>query len=274
MDLIDEYLQHLADLDRSEETIGSYRGILRRMDEQIPAGLENATADEIKAWVNAPKPDGSPRCAKSRSLYRSVAVKFFDWACGPNVQVLDFNSARLTPEVSVPRGTRVRPIDTDTLRLILGSAVMPYRRWFLIASHAGLRCIELARLERSDINRQEMRVFGKGSVTRYVPTHPLIWAEVQGVKGPVCPRLDGGRARPEYISSRGNDYLQNMLGMPDVHMHRLRKYFATATYKTSGKDLRAVQKLLGHANIGTTELYVEPESGGMVAAVADLPSVI
>ncbi len=274
MNLIDEFLRHLAvDLDRAEETIESYEGILRRMDAEIEAGLERATADEIRDWINRPKPDGTRRSAKTRAHYLAIACKFFDWACAPAAQILDFNPARVIPAVRIPRGTRVRPADTETVRAVLAAAVMPYRRWFLVASHAGLRCIELARLDRRDITATEIHVRGKGSHERYVPTHPLIWAEVQGVTGPVCPRLGGGRATAQYISGRGNDYLQNALGLPDMHLHRLRKYFATAAYRSSGNDIRAAQKLLGHADVGTTQNYVEPETGSMATAVAGLPDV-
>jgi integrase/recombinase XerC len=262
--LIDEYLAHLEDVGREPTTINHYREILTRMDAELPAGLTRACADELKEWINQPGRGGRRRANKTRRHYQTIATGFFDWG-------FDFNPARALPEIKVARGTRVRPIDTQTLHAILAAAGEPYRRWFLLAAYAGLRCIELSRLERADVTATEILVHGKGSVERVIPTHPLIWEDVADARGRLCRRLDGGPTSRHYISAEGGNYLKATLGLDGVHMHRLRKWFGTAAYAASGNNIRVVQKLLGHADVGTTQIYIDTDAQGMTGAVAGLP---
>lgn len=264
--LLDDYERHLRDLDRAEATLDAYLPTLRRMDKDLPAGLLCATTEELQAWIYG---DGQ-RSKATRSLYRAAACSFFGWAVDPNDPRLDFNSAELLPTVSVP-ARPARAIADDLLRDILARAARPHRDWFLIAAYAGLRCIEIAGLDREHITEEEVFVHGKGDKYRVVPTHPLIWAAAQELPaGPVATEVDGRRLTRRQVSQRGNRYLICTL-QHKATMHDLRRWFGTRTYEASGGDIRAVQELLGHAQVNTTQRYIATSAQRKAGAVAGLP---
>jgi len=74
-----------------------------------------------------------------------------------------------------------------------------------------------------------------------------------------------------YVSGRGNHQLHHVLGLEGVTMHRLRRWFGTAAYHAAHKDIRAVQELLGHAHVTTTQIYIDTARADMASAVAALP---
>jgi integrase/recombinase XerC len=261
--LITEYLQHLKDLDRSTNTIDHYADVLARMDRQLPAGLASANADEFRDWN-----DAGGRQKVTRRHYRAIANGFFTWAV--REEILDFNPVFQVPNVKVRR-RHPRPVTTEEVFAILARAAAPYRLWYLIAAYAGLRCTELAGLQRQHITQRDMWICGKGDVERIVPTHPLIWAEVSGLSGHIIRRLDGKPANRRYVSGRGNHQLHEVLGLPGVTMHRLRRWFGTAAYAAADKDIVAVQELLGHASVNTTQIYIDTPRASMDHAVSMLP---
>lgn len=271
MDLIAEYHQHLEellDLGRiSPNTITTYIGILRHMDRELPAGVASANTDELRDWIK----DGG-RNIKTRSLYRTAVVGFFRWATSPLDPMLDYNPTQLLPSVRVPRGV-ARPIRTSQLDDILARASRPYQLPFKLAALAGLRCIEIAGLDTGHVTADELWVScGKGGKERLVPTHPMIWAEVQRLPaGPVARLRDGRRADRTNVAVNCNRHLHTTLGYAEITMHRLRHWFGTEAYEASGKDIRATQELLGHSNPATTQGYIAVRSGPKRSAVSGLP---
>ena len=137
---------------------------------------------------------------------------------------------------------------------------------------SGLRLAELASLNLGDINgnTQLLTVTGKGSKTRTVPVGSVA-LEAIAAWLLVRPELAGEEAlftsnRGRRISLRNIQARLRLRGRhsdmhQDVHPHMLRHSFASHLLESSG-DLRAVQELLGHANISTTQVYAqlsEPE---------------
>lgn len=267
MTFIDEFLLHLADLDRAAATTQTYEGVLRRMDRDL-GGLQDSCADEIKAWIN-----GGARSKGTRATYRAAVNSFFTWACNPADPRLDFNPMGLVPTVKVQRRTRP-PAPEPELADILARAARPYRDWFVLASFGGLRCTEIAQLDRGDVTEESMRLLGKGDKERVVPTHPVAWAAVLDLPpGPVARNAIGGRATRQEISWRGNRYLHKSLGYPQITMHAFRRRFGTKVYEASGYDVRLVQELLGHSSPATTALYVAVAAPARARAVRRLGEV-
>ena len=263
--LLEEYLTHLDDLERSVNTVDHYAEILDRMNRELPDGLVSSCADEVRDWINT-----GDRKKITRHHYRSIANGFFAWATDPSDPRIDFNPIAAVARIKVRRRPP-RPVTTDQVFQILARGAGPYRLWFLIAAYAGLRCTELAGLERKHITRDEMWICGKGAVERTVPTHPLIWEEVRDMSGRIVRRLDGGQASRRYVSGSGNHQLHYVLGLESVTMHRLRRWFGTAAYHAADKDILVVKELLGHADVTTSQLYIDTTRSDMTSAVAALP---
>ena len=132
---------------------------------------------------------------------------------------------------------------------------------------SGLRLSELADLDLIDINLQEssLRAVGKGNKTRILP---IGRKAVEAIKKWIHRRAERADMNEQavFISKRGTrisvrsiqqrlDYWRKKQGLEQhIHPHKLRHSFASHILESSG-DLRAVQELLGHADISTTQIY-------------------
>ena len=136
-----------------------------------------------------------------------------------------------------------------------------------LAYSSGLRLSELAGLDVDsvDLEGAEVRVFGKGSKERIVPVGKPALDAIRAWLG-LRPGLAPPDARAMFVSRRGKRIaprsIQKSLaawaikrGLPQhVHPHMLRHSFASHLLQSSG-DLRAVQEMLGHASIASTQIY-------------------
>jgi integrase/recombinase XerC len=142
----------------------------------------------------------------------------------------------------------------------------------------GLRISEALSLKRGDVPLgQSLTVLGKGRKERVVPVLAAVREAVDSYTK-LCP-FDSGKTQALFLSRRGNPMsareaqalMQNLrgrLGLPrSATPHALRHSFATHLLQ-NGRDLRAVQELLGHASLSTTQKYTEVE-GSRVLAVYD-----
>ncbi len=184
----------------------------------------------------------------------------------PQVLTVDEVTALIeTPDVSSPLGRRDRAI----LELFYAS---------------GLRLSELVSLDVEDVNlsTRMVRVMGKGRKERLVPCHPraadAVLGVAQGSRGagrargrPTRP-VDGGRRRlaedPLFVNYRGTRltprsvhrlvarYVGLCTARFGISPHALRHSFATHLLER-GADLRAIQELLGHVELTTTQRYTQ-----------------
>jgi site-specific recombinase XerD len=157
------------------------------------------------------------------------------------------------------------------------------RAMFELAYASGLRAEELVSLDITsvDFDSEHVRVEGKGERTRLVPTgeHALRALERYLARGRPALLADGQQAL--FLSKSGrrlntSDVRRRLTvsvrqaGLPPLaglHPHALRHSFATHLLE-GGADLRAIQELLGHANISTTQVYTRVESARLRSAYA------
>lgn len=265
LQLIEAWVQDLIDRDKAPTTIETYSDVVCRAHAELPEGVLFATAEELRGWIWAPG-----RKPASRKLYRAALGSFFTWATHPANPHLDFNPMPLIPSVKAPRG-RPRPITVDVLTDVLQRAKMPYQLWFRLAAGAGLRCVEISRLDREDITAESIWVLGKGGVEAQVPTHPGIWACAQPLPaGPIARMRNGTRADRHAISNRGARIL-GQLGHPGVTMHRLRHFYGSQVRRAAHGDLRVAQEALRHASPTQTAVYTDYLNEELVAAVHAVP---
>ena len=133
---------------------------------------------------------------------------------------------------------------------------------------SGLRLSELCQLDMADISLENRicRVLGKGQKEREVPVGSLA---INALKDWYTQRLEKLKTSEQavFINKSGSRIsarsVQNILkkmsekmGVPYVNPHMLRHSFASHILESSG-DLRAVQELLGHENLSTTQIYTK-----------------
>jgi integrase/recombinase XerC len=168
---------------------------------------------------------------------------------------------RLPAALSPDEAVRLVAIDGDDALAVRDRAL------FELAYSSGLRLAELAGLDvdRVDLEGGEVRVWGKGAKERIVPVGAAArdairaWLPVRAA----IPGVDaaalfvgrrGARISPRAIERRLAEWAARQGLARHVHPHMLRHSFASHVLQSSG-DLRAVQEMLGHASIASTQVY-------------------
>ncbi len=138
---------------------------------------------------------------------------------------------------------------------------------------SGLRVSELISLKTSDINFESgfIRVLGKGSKERLVPINEGVTKRIKEYFTSLRPDLKKDQDNPEhlFLSNRGRKITRQRFWQTlkeigritgiEVTPHMIRHSFATHLLE-GGADLRAVQKMLGHSDISTTQIYTKVTS--------------
>lgn len=273
----------------SLNTLSNYRRDIQQCFADLArAGLESpeaATPRQLVEHVQALRGD---RGLEASSVARHIAAirQYYKWLLAR--QVITENPAEVierpkrwkkVPTVLTPRQLRsiidaARPpekVDAKTLPLWTRD-----RALLELLYASGLRVTESATLEVQHVylsvnGRDDMgavRVVGKGSKTRVVPMHRAACDALRDYLHDCRPRLlkgDGKDLGRVFLSRTGRPLERVAIwkilnqrakeaGVPAVHPHKLRHSFATHLL-AGGADLRVVQELLGHADIGTTEIY-------------------
>jgi integrase/recombinase XerC len=267
--LAERYLAHLRNERRlAANTLAACARDMRLL--QTLAGErspEKLAAADIRRFVATLHGKGlAPRSlARVLSSWRG----HFEWlvrarmaASNPCAGVRPPRAAKRLPETLSPdQAVRLVSIEDATP---LG---LRDRALFELAYSSGLRVSELTGLDLASIDAKsgEARVLGKGSKTRIVPVgRPALAAiaawlpERDRIARPGEPALflgaSGKRMPPREVQRRIKRWAAAAGLEVDVHPHMLRHSFASHVLQSSG-DLRAVQEMLGHASIASTQVY-------------------
>ncbi|MFS1538611.1 MAG: tyrosine recombinase XerC [Candidatus Phlomobacter fragariae] len=269
---IDNFLRYLrVERQLSPVTIINYqRQLVVLMDMAIDMNIDNWTQLEIShVRMMVAKCRRQRLQAASLALRLSSLRSFLDWLVG--LGIITANPAKT---VRTPKNKRHLPknIDVDEVNQLLNIDLtdpLSVRDGTMleVMYGAGLRLSELVNLncEHLDLQSGEVRVMGKGSKERKVPLGRravewlIRWLEMrqQYVKQEDAVFISIQRGKR--ISARNVQKRFALWGIRQdvrsyIHPHKLRHSFATHILESSG-DLRAVQELLGHANLSTTQVY-------------------
>ena len=274
MGALEDYFEHLRLEGLSELTLRGRRGALDRLSRQLPVPLLEASAGDLLDWRRAMTV--GPVSVRS---YVSHVQQFYAWAVRRGLL-----AASPAAGIPVPRvGRRIpRPIGTDDLFAAVAQAPDRIRLWLVLAAWCGLRAKEIALLRRECILLSAappvlLVATGatKGIHERMIPLCRFAIAEIAAARLPASGwcflRCDGraGPNRPAHVSALANAHLRDCDISATLHM--LRHWFGTEAYASSGRDLRLVQELLGHASVQSTQGYADWDRPGAVAAVRALP---
>ena len=242
------------------------------------AGSAPPDRRRFRGWLADMAGRGLARTTVAR---RVSALRSFYRFCGRTgrIDINDLSWLRAPrPPKSVPK-----PVSKEDARALLAAI---FRRrgddWakqrdfalLMMLYGSGLRISEALDLTRRDVPLGDwLRITGKGGKIREVPVLPAIAEAVAAYVG-ACP-FDGGPDAPLFVSARGNAFgaraaqrlvesLRLELSLPaHVTPHALRHAFATHLLG-NGADLRAIQELLGHASLSTTQRYTNVDEAHLL----------
>lgn len=267
--LLVEYRRHLTRRHLAPSTVTRYLSDLHAFEHWLGATLlTEASSEQVESFLDS----RSLESARSRYRWLSELHRFYCWAAAH-----DRVRADPTLVIDRPRLSRLlpRPVDDAVLKVAMSRSGPQMTAWLALAGYGGLRCIEIATLDRASLGPDAMRVTGKGSHERIVPIHPVVSKAMGSTAlartGPVFRQENGQPYDAKQVSRRGSLYFE-MIGYPGVTLHQLRHSFGTRIYKHS-LNLRATQELLGHQDPGTTAGYAAVGAKDLHAAVAALPEL-
>ena len=287
-DLIQDFLQHVEiELGRSINTVRNYELYLNRFYEICGENLnhemlpEDITAEMLRKFrlrLNRFEVDEKgARLTAQTQAYHLIALRgFLKYLAKRGIDSLDPALVEL-PKTHRPQVTFLH---LDEVQALLGEidlnteAGLRDRAIIELLFSGGLRVSELCNLNRDDINleRKEFVVRGKGSKDRPIFIDDSAAARVKDylcVRHDSLPALFLNNSKNAGITSTSGDYrrltprsIQRIIEKytraagitKHVTPHTLRHSFATDLLM-NGADLRAVQSLLGHSNISTTQIY-------------------
>lgn len=266
LDMIAAYLEHLRRAGRTDDTIRDRREVLHRFNRAMTGGIGGADDKEIGAWLY--RDDWKQN---TKAAYYMALKSFYGWATRPHDLWLEGNPMAYLEPIKTVRGIP-RPVSDEELRRVLTESAEPFRTWATLAAYAGLRCIEISRLDREHITDQTLIVVrGKGDKPRAHDTDPYVWAAVKDLpRGPIARTPDGQRATAFEVSATAALHFRRQLKMPGVSLHRLRHWLGVTTQRIY-KDIRVTQAVLGHSSLTSTQVYTDATGEQQRQARAMLP---
>ncbi len=279
--LIDRFLEMLAaEMGAAPNTIAAYRSDLTLAAAAIPDGLSTADGDALAVMAS-----GWSGLARSSVARKSASLRrFFAFLADEGLRADDPGKALPRPGQSRPLPKVLSHADVDRLFASIAErteVARPFPNDLRLAAliellyGSGLRATELVGLPRNAVapDRPFLILRGKGGRERLVPISDRARAAVAAWRDHV------GTDRA-WLFPSGKTHLSRIrlyqlvkalaadAGIPPdrVSPHVLRHAFATHLLE-GGADLRALQSMLGHADIATTEIYTHVDASRLVELV-------
>ena len=273
MNAVASYLQYLAAERRlSPHTVAAYQRDLANLG-QLTAGkpLAELGVTDIRSAIVKLRSQNLAATSVARQLsswrgFYAFACRRLGYANNPCTGLRPPKAAKSLPQILSPDAC-TQLLDGSTSAAADDALLARDRAMFELFYSSGLRLSELTGLDLHDLNLQagEAQVTGKGNKTRIVPVGQQALATIAAWL-PQRLALAGADTTALFISQRGTRLSPRSVQLrlnrwallaglsQHVHPHMLRHAFATHVLQSSG-DLRAVQEMLGHASISTTQVY-------------------
>ena len=262
MNYIDVFLEALsAEKGRSEKTLNSYASDLSLADSALPNGLLGATEVDIQNYI-ASLPDKASSIARKASSLRGF-YKF--------LMLEKIITTNPTKNLELPKRARPLPklLSVEEIDLLISSAgdiktSVRLRAMIELLYASGLRVSELCEMPMSGILGDHLLIHGKGAKERMVPMHAGAihalekWLELRGDTD--SKYVFPGSGKTGHITRDGFFKILKKcatlagINPNQVSPHVLRHSFASHLL-SHGANLRAIQTMLGHEDISTTQIY-------------------
>ena len=268
MNYIDIFLEALsAEKGRSEKTLTSYASDLNLANAAINGGLMNATESAVQQYLSSlpDKPSSVARKASAlRGFYKFLMLE----------KIITVNP---TANLELPKRNRALPkfLTVEEIELLISSAgdvrnSLRLRAMIELLYASGLRVSELCELPMSGILGNKLLIHGKGAKERLVPMHDAAihalnkWLDARGDINSKYVFPSNGKTghitRDGFFKILKRCAMLSGIEQNRVSPHVLRHSFASHLL-AGGANLRAIQTMLGHEDISTTQIYthVMPE---------------
>jgi integrase/recombinase XerC len=293
--LIHRYLEHLqGERQLSPQTLRAYEHDLATFFEFLATGFLGKEADAVRprdvdplavrSFLAALTRQGLGKRSQGRTL--SAVRSLFRFACREGI--LEANPAQgvRTPKAPKTLPRHLRPGEVESLIEAPageGPLVLRDRAILELLYAAGLRVSELVGLDWPDVDlsARMVRVLGKGSKERMVPFGRPAAVALRGWLGawetlrtpsddgqPVFLNHQGTRLTDRSVRRVIDRWVDAAAVARGVHPHTLRHTFATHLLE-GGADLRAIQELLGHSSLSTTQKYTHLEVERLLSVYRD-----
>lgn len=262
-----------------ERDVDGFLGFLRSYWGETPTltRLSQVEVRDLRAFVAQRRRDGLAPASLARTV--SAVRSFYGWLADRH----GLDSAAVTAWRGPKRPARLpRPVSEPAAADLLAEAAVG-GGWIALRDGAvlsllygaGLRISEALSLTGADAPLPPMMTIrGKGGKERRVPILPVVIEAVEAYRA-ACPydlapeaplfRAKRGGALGPRTVQKATEGLRHALGLPDsATPHALRHSFATHLLSAGG-DLRAIQELLGHASLSTTQVYTQVDRAQLLA---------
>ncbi len=272
---IEPFADYLAfDRGLSDRTVAAYQRDLRRFlefaQEVGRPGPSSVTHDDLREYVYGLRNQGMAPTSIRRA--QSALRTYFGFLLAEGIVDEDPTERMEAPKVGRPLPDTLSR--HEVVRLLEAPDTTHRLYWrdraiLEVLYGSGLRVSELTGLGLNDVDAVEgvVLVFGKGSKERLVPMGGAATRALERYLREVRPGLEKGKGRGRiFLNSRGTPISRTSVWKlvktcaeragihKDISPHTLRHSFATHLLE-GGADLAAVQELLGHADISTTQIY-------------------
>jgi len=270
-----DFLRHLRERNASPHTIKAYRGDLANFTAYAgPRGWKSIDHIAIRGFLSQLYEKGLSKTSVARSL--AAVRSLYRWLAREGV--VEQNPAKLvaTPKLQkkLPRVPTIEEINSVLDTQMPEVAAFPERDRLMLELlyGCGIRNSELTGINVDDIRKsaEAILIRGKGKKERYVPFGGSAMVALAAYLPARAARLSAARKNDAalFINHRGGRLTTRSVGRiikkiavarglsPDVHPHTLRHAFGTHMLE-EGADLRAIQELLGHERLATTQRYTQ-----------------
>ena len=284
---VTSFVSHLEQVRRlSPATVRAYRSDLADLGTVVEgAELRDVDLEMLRDWLWRATQRGDARSTLARRA--AAARSFFGWAheaelipADPSLRLATPKRSKTLPVVASQNG--MRELLDDQRRLAEEGDPVDLRDHAILELlyGSGMRVSELCGIDVDDLDlhRHTVRVLGKGSKERVVPFgapaadavgawlvrgRSVLAARSENSTPALLLGVRGARIGPRTVYALVARVLAPVIGAETVGPHALRHSAATHLLD-GGADLRAVQEILGHASLGTTQIYTHVSSERLV----------
>jgi integrase/recombinase XerC len=272
---VEDFLRHLRERNVSPHTIKAYSGDLANFTAYAGSrGWKQIDHIAIRGFLSQLYEEGLSKTSVARSL--AALRSLYRWLAREGV--VEQNPAKLVATPKLPKKLPRVPTIEEMNSVLDGQmpeiAAFPERDRLMIELlyGCGIRNSELTGINLDDIrlSAEAILIRGKGKKERYVPFGASVKSVLAGYLPSRQALLAEGRKNTGalLINQRGGRLTTRSVGRiikkiavakglsPDVHPHTLRHAFGTHLLE-EGADLRAIQELLGHERLATTQRYTQ-----------------